>query len=641
MQESLLKNLQIENFAPPPCPLPPPLAAGDTLAVSSAPAAASGLQLVVWSREGKHIEARFFRPLDAGFRAAPATGPAPLTVVFTDTTSPLGKASLWGWSFGDGTATLGQQHTQHTYTTPGVYTVTLTASASGSGESESLAHAITVTAPVLHSRAFTYTYDALQRLTAAVYSTDETFAYAYDAVGNRTVMTSTTSLSGTLVTTHTYDAANRLTARQRSDGHAYTYDWSARGQLLIEWTQGYPVREFTYDAAGQMIRARVFTQTTEFVYNGLGDRIAVDVAGYGTTTYALDYAAGGRILAETTLTETVAYLYGHECLGEQRADAWLFYLPDAAGEVVSAWRFDPDGTVLEGPHGPVSHLICGGVYDWSTGLLYQGGRYFDPALGIWLALLPLAVVQGGRKRKSRRQWALLLGVALLAVGTLVGCEPPHGTGTATPTICIPTGTPSPTPSPSPTPTPTPDPPTSTPDPSPTPIPMYNPSELNLSQAGFDFIVGEEWVVLHLYNDSNDLTRANCTVGIGHLVHTGACDGRASEQEFIGGITEDNAYELFRSDLVGRSQQYVRSLVTVSITQYQYDALTSFVFNAGSGRFQGSNTLLHLNQGDYAAAAKALESEYVGDGIAVAERRRKESNMFQYGVYDIKEPVIFP
>ena len=67
--------------------------------------------------------------------------------------------------------------------------------------------------------------------------------------------------------------------------------------------------------------------------------------------------------------------------------------------MVSAWRFDPDGTVLEGPHGPVSHLICGGVYDWSTGLLYRGGRYFDPALGIWLALLPLAVVQGGRKRK--------------------------------------------------------------------------------------------------------------------------------------------------------------------------------------------------------------------------------------------------
>ncbi len=139
-------------------------------------------------------------------------------------------------------------------------------------------------------------------------------------------------------------------------------------------------------------------------------------------------------------------MYGHECLGEQGADAWRYYLPDteghvrqgtdAAGEVVSAWLFDPDGTVVEGPEGPVSHLICGGVYDWSTGLIYQGGRYFDPALGIWLALLPLAVVQGGRK--SRRQGVLLLCAALLAVGTLAGCG---GGSRPTAPICTPVSPP--------------------------------------------------------------------------------------------------------------------------------------------------------------------------------------------------------
>jgi hypothetical protein len=36
---------------------------------------------------------------------------------------------------------------------------------------------------------------------------------------------------------------------------------------------------------------------------------------------------------------------------------------------------DPGGTVLGGPQGLASHLICGGVYDWRTGLLYKGGRY--------------------------------------------------------------------------------------------------------------------------------------------------------------------------------------------------------------------------------------------------------------------------
>ncbi len=78
--------------------------------------------------------------------------------------------------------------------------------------------------------------------------------------------------------------------------------------------------------------------------------------------------ADNRILVETTPTETVSYLYGRNCLGEQRDDTWLYYLhdgtghvrqgADANGAVSGAWLFDPDGTVLAGPDGPVSHLIC-------------------------------------------------------------------------------------------------------------------------------------------------------------------------------------------------------------------------------------------------------------------------------------------
>jgi len=99
--------------------------------------------------------------------------------------------------------------------------------------------------------------------------------------------------------------------------------------------------------------------------------VAVEVVGYGTTTVTLDLAAGNRILAEETLSGTTLYLYGIDCLGELRDDEWLYYLPDAEGlvrqgldaqgDLVSAWLFDPDGALLEGPAGPVSHLICGGV----------------------------------------------------------------------------------------------------------------------------------------------------------------------------------------------------------------------------------------------------------------------------------------
>ena len=290
---------------------------------------------------------------------------------------------------------------------------------------------------VYASTVITYTYDALNRLTQAEYSDGTSYEYEYDAVGNRTMMTSTTSLSGTVVTTFTYDTANRLADRVVSDGRTYTYTWSARGQMLAEWIEGVAVRTFAYDGAGQMVEATVFTLTTQFVYNGLGGRVAISVEGRGVITYTLDHANGMRVLAERTVTGTMLYLYGRDCLGQfdDTENEWLYYLNDAKGfvrqgtneqgEVVSAWQFDPDGLVTEGPEGRVSHLVCGGIYDWSTGLIYKGGRYFDPMLGIWLALMSLMVVQSWKGRKKRRRgfpWYVLVLCLVGVGGTLTACD---------------------------------------------------------------------------------------------------------------------------------------------------------------------------------------------------------------------------
>ncbi|MCP4538170.1 MAG: PKD domain-containing protein [Chloroflexi bacterium] len=61
----------------------------------------------------------------ASFTAAPTSGEIPLTVTFTDTSSPTPTA--WLWDLGDG-STLTTQNPVHTYVTPDIYTVTLTVS---------------------------------------------------------------------------------------------------------------------------------------------------------------------------------------------------------------------------------------------------------------------------------------------------------------------------------------------------------------------------------------------------------------------------------------------------------------------------------------------------------------------------------
>ncbi|MCF8365283.1 MAG: PKD domain-containing protein [Bacteroidales bacterium] len=85
-----------------------------------------GLELdapgIVWDGA---FEVKFVSPVEVHFSASPISGDAPLTVQFTDQSVNAGGAiSAWNWDFGDGN-TSNVQNPQHTYQTPGIYTVNL------------------------------------------------------------------------------------------------------------------------------------------------------------------------------------------------------------------------------------------------------------------------------------------------------------------------------------------------------------------------------------------------------------------------------------------------------------------------------------------------------------------------------------
>jgi PKD repeat protein len=77
------------------------------------------------------------------FSASPTGGAAPLSVIFTNTTT--GQVTSWAWSFGDGTSSIVKSPT-HVYSTPGSYKATLTATGPGGVASKTAATAITVSA---------------------------------------------------------------------------------------------------------------------------------------------------------------------------------------------------------------------------------------------------------------------------------------------------------------------------------------------------------------------------------------------------------------------------------------------------------------------------------------------------------------
>ncbi|MCC6608015.1 MAG: hypothetical protein IT327_32715 [Anaerolineae bacterium] len=369
----------------------------------------------------------------------------------------------------------------------------------------------------LETTTIIYGHDSLYRVTQAAYSgvLSGTYTYEYDAVGNRKQFT--TNITTTQSISYTYDAANRLLESVDLDSsEVTTYEWDDAGRLITTTVGGNVTRLYSYSQDGDLLQADVEGAITTFVYDGNGNRLQMSVEGT-VTTYTLDYAAGSRVLFEEggAFSDTKHYLYGRECIGEH-VDAdepvneeWRYYQRDAnplAGsglvrqtsdenrQVTMAWTYSPTGGVVLGEGGPVTNLACGngGIYDWSTGLIFKNGRYFDPNTGIWITMGAMVTWQiwpqeNRRQRRWRKRYGpqigflILLLLLILLTTSLSGCAcgpvPTPGAPTVPPTL-PPFGTPTPgqpgtptpgqpSPTPQPTPTTTPQPPTPQP---PTPIP---------------------------------------------------------------------------------------------------------------------------------------------------------------------------
>lgn len=90
-----------------------------------------------------------------------------------------------------------------------------------------------------------------------------------------------------------------------------------------------------------------------------------------------------------------------------------------------------------------------------------------------------------------------------------------------------------------------------------------------------------------------------TIGVGHI---GTVNGKAITSGMI--ITPGKSTGLLLSDLA-LVEAAINSNVKVPLTQNQYDALYSFVFNIGRTAFVNSTLLKKLNEKHYAGAADQL------------------------------------
>jgi len=95
------------------------------------------------------------------------------------------------------------------------------------------------------------------------------------------------------------------------------------------------------------------------------------------------------------------------------------------------------------------------------------------------------------------------------------------------------------------------------------------------------------------------------------------------------ITEGKAEALLREDLVW-VEEAINTKVVVPLTQNQYDALASFIYNVGAGAFTKSTLLRKLNAEDYSGASAEFKRWNKASGKVLrglVRRRKAEQELF--------------
>jgi len=136
--------------------------------------------------------------------------------------------------------------------------------------------------------------------------------------------------------------------------------------------------------------------------------------------------------------------------------------------------------------------------------------------------------------------------------------------------------------------------------------------MKTSKSGLADLQQREGTRLVAYKD----TKGIWTIGVGHT-------GPEVKQGLVWSV--EQVMSALEKD-VETAENCINSLVKVRLTQNQFDALVSFVFNVGVNAFAKSTMLKVLNLGNYDEAARQFDRWVIPPEIT--KRRMSEKKQFQ-------------
>ncbi len=255
--------------------------------------------------------------------------------------------------------------------------------------------AITETGPGARNRVMQYDgLDRLTQATSAAFGGDGVMRFTYDALDNM----QSAKLAGRKDHSYYYDQKNRLTNVRASDGATTVgLSYDAQGNLSMRNGQS-----FVFDTGNRM---RLAPGPETYRYDAHGRRVLAWLQGSGSIHSMYDRE--GRLRRQQSERDGISreYLYLEGMLVAtletgtdgvtrskyQHVDALgsPVAVTDASAAVVQRSVYDPYGELLERP---LSDGVgyAGHVSDSANGLSYMQQRYYDPQVGRFLSVDPIA-----------------------------------------------------------------------------------------------------------------------------------------------------------------------------------------------------------------------------------------------------------
>ncbi len=172
------------------------------------------------------------------------------------------------------------------------------------------------------------------------------------------------------------------------------------------------------------------------------------------------------------------------------------------------------------------------------------------------------------------------------------------------------------------------------------VKLNHPKDMNTSDTLKKNLKGIEGFDNRPYNDlsegdlRHDTTgqgQGTCTIGYGTALHSEPCNRPADTKLKKNPISQATAERWFNND-ISAAEQIIQDKIKVDLTQPQFDALVSFVYNVGDLK---DSTVKLLNEGNYYEAALTIDSgPYTAQGggylSSLEERRHQEATLFLTG-----------